>query len=142
MGDPLNLNHSRSKRARWRNFLPWREPERQAVTTGTWGWFPNIPRNWFGRVVWLLLVGGVSVAFGVFATVILIGLISRSYEGVSLGGGILAFALVVSGCLIFAWHLLNGIALARAEHMRLRELRAEAAQVSDRVEAARRRILR
>lgn len=130
-----------SRGAGWRKLLPWHEPKRQAVTYGWWGWFPNIPRNWFGKVLWLLFVGGASVAFGVLATVMMVGMVSQNQEDASFWGGILIFVLLLLGCLLFAWHLLNGIAQARLEHARHRELREELAQTRLRVEHARRRIL-
>lgn len=129
------------KRAHWRTLLPWHNPVRQAVTTGSWGWFPNIPRNCVGRVVWLLSVGSVTIAFGALAAVMMTGMISECQEVAPVWSGILFFALALFGCLLFAWHLLNGVALARIEDARLRELREELAQTSQRVEAARRRML-
>ncbi len=128
-------------RERLRIFLPWHEPTRQAVTTGWWGWFPNIPRNRFGRCCWILAVGGVSGLFGTLAVLLLLGAFSEERIGSSEWWGLaLAVALFALGSLLFAWHLIHGIALARAEDAHLRALRDEAARSAERVERARRRL--
>lgn len=54
-------------------------------------------------------------------------------------GTLLGLALSVVALLVFAWVLIEGLALVRIEDARLRELRAEAARAAERVEQARRR---
>ncbi|NLA64530.1 MAG: hypothetical protein GX862_01060 [Leucobacter sp.] len=129
------------------SFLPWRNPTRQPVTTGWWGWFPNIPRRAFGRVIWVLIVGGVSLGFLVMAIVSITALFraSEAQQGgvwswllTALFGGV----LMPAGCLVFAWHLLSGLALARKEDREAAAVALELQQSEAQVSEARARLTR
>lgn len=138
---PQQIERSReSLKDRSRVLLPWHEPRRQAVTTGWWGWFPNIPRRRFGRLCWVTVVASLSCAFAVLALLLLVSAFTGQLGGGSWWGIALAFVLCLFGCLLFAWHLIAGIALAQLEDARLRELREEAARAAEQVEQARRRL--
>ena len=128
-----------ARSGKWLALLPWHQPTRQAVTGGWWGWFPNIPRSWFGRVCWVLVVGVVSLGFGALAVALMVDVFSHGEAVSSVLSLLLGFVLLPAGCLLFAWHLVNGIALARSEDSRKRALRAEVASAAARVEEARRR---
>ena len=130
---------STARPSRWLALLPWHEPTRQAATRGWWGWFPNIPRNWFGRFCWVLVVGAVSLMLGALAVVLLVSVFSRGEAASSVLSLLLGFVVLPAGCLLFAWHLVNGIALARREDSRRRALQADVASAAARVEEARRR---
>lgn len=88
----------------------------------------------------MLVVGAVSLGFGVLSATLLVGMFAQGSESVSFWGLLLGIVLLPVGCLVFAWHLINGIALARAEDAQLRDLRAQAARAAERVEEARRRV--
>lgn len=125
--------------SKWLALLPWHEPTRQAATIGWWGWFPNIPRNWFGRVCWVLAVGAVSLGFGALAVALLVDVFSRGEAASSVLSLLFGCVVLPAGSLLFAWHLVNGIALARREGSRKRTLQTEVAGAAARVEEARRR---
>ncbi len=138
-GERPRNGRSTARPSRWLALLPWHEPTRQAATSGWWGWFPNIPRNWFGRFCWVLAVGAVSLGFGALAVVLLVNVFSRGDAASSVLGLLLGFVVLPAGCLLFAWHLVNGIALARREDSRKRALQADVSSAAARVEEARRR---
>lgn len=146
MGSARRAGAARRKSGtrQWHALLPWHEPERQGVTSGWWGWFPNIPRNPVGRACWVLLVGTVAAGF----LALLIVLLGAALNGSVLAGpqasGILGFvlslALLALGFLIFTWHLIAGIALAQTERREARLLRAQLLDAEQRVRAARARL--
>ena len=131
--------------ARLRDLLPWREPERQQVTHGWWGWFPNIPRNGFGRIVWVLGVAAVALGFGALAIVCLAAFLDGVGAGLPLASllllGAFSFAIMPFGCLLFLWHLLAGLALARREDAEADAESNEAELARARVREARRRLM-
>ncbi len=131
--------------ARLRDLLPWREPERQQVTHGWWGWFPNIPRNGFGRIVWVLGVAAVALGFGALAIVCLAAFLDGVGAGLPLASllllGAFSFAIMPFGCLLFLWHLLAGLALARREDAEAEAESNEAEVARARVREARRRLM-
>lgn len=131
--------------ARLRDLLPWREPERQQVTHGWWGWFPNIPRNGFGRIVWVLGVAAVALGFGALAIVCLAAFLDGVGAGLPLASllllGAFSLAIMPFGCLLFLWHLLAGLALARREDAEAEAESNEAELARARVREARRRLM-
>lgn len=130
---------------RLRGLLPWHEPERQQVTHGWWGWFPNIPRNGFGRAVWVLGVAAVALGFGALAIACLAAFLDGVGAGRPLASllllGAFSFAIMPFGCLLFLWHLLAGLALARREDAEAAADEAEAELARVRVREARRRLM-
>ena len=73
------------------------------------------------------------------AGVLLVQLCAGDLAKQEIWGTWLGLALSVVALLVFAWVLIEGLALVRIEDARLRELRAEAARAAERVEQARRR---
>lgn len=121
------------------------EPGRQGNTMGWWGWFPNIPRNLFGRVCWLAIVGAVTAGFLLLAVIMGWNLVSALLDGgvdTSVVLTVVMIVLCLVGTLVFGNELYRGAQQARIDDLRKRALKACAQRAEATVQEARHRLKR